>query len=84
MKFESKFGLEEIVHYCEHGRQSEHKKSVKHDVFLKVVSVVFTIDGAVNYVCRWPNGNIGHFAENELIGDPDFNQESGYPDEEEY
>lgn len=75
MKFESKFGLCEIVYHTLDGR-----RGAKHDEFLEVVGVLFGKQG-VTYACRYPLGLIGHFTECELDGDPDFNQNAGaYPD----
>ncbi len=71
MKFESKFGLGEIVHNTLRG----HKKA-EHDDYLEVINVGFSKVGVV-YSCRYPSGIIAHFSEYDLTGDPDFNQEKG-------
>lgn len=71
MKFECKFGIGEIVYHTRLG----HSKA-QHDEFLEVIAITFDNRG-VFYHCRYPNGIVGHFSENELIGDPDYNQETG-------
>jgi len=74
MKFETKFGLGEIVYYTRLGH-----KTAKHDEFLEVVGIVFDKNG-VSYHCRYPQGITAVFAEEELIGDPDFDQDKGQYD----
>jgi len=74
MKFETKFGLGEIVYYTRLG----HKKA-EHDEFLEVVAIAFDKNG-VSYYCRYPQGITTAFAEGELIGDPDFDQDKGQYD----
>ena len=74
MKFESKFGIGEIVHH-----EITQRKHVTE--FLKVKCVAFTDKGA-EYLCRYPHGMQNWFSENELEGDPNFDQELGYPAEE--
>ena len=74
MIFQSKFGLGEIVHYTTKG-----KSRGNHDELLKVLEVGFNTRGII-YLCRWPNGIVGSFAQNELDGDPDYNQTTGYKD----
>lgn len=70
MKFESKFGLEEV---CELRFGGE---------FAKVITVSFSPDG-VSYLCRLPNGSAVWAMEHELNGDPKFDQELGcYPEGE--
>ena len=71
MNFVTKFGLGEIVYHTLLG----HGKA-KHDEFLEVVAITFDKCG-VRYSCRYPKGLIGVFAECELIGDPDFDQNTG-------
>lgn len=78
MKFESKFGVGEIVIYDPHQREAASAKSY-HDALLEVQAVIFEIGGTVRYVCRYPSSGItGTFAEGQLLGDPDFDQETGY------
>ena len=74
MKFETKFGLGEIVYYTRRGH-----KTAKHDEFLEVVAIAFDKNG-VSYHCRYPQGITAAFAEGELIGDPDFDQDKGQYD----
>lgn len=75
MKFESKFGIGEIVetnHDC-HKMLSE---------LFKVMDVLFGKNKSVIYVCRGYKGQLFHFHEIELFGDPAFDQEKGcYPPE---
>lgn len=71
MKFETKFGIGEIVHYTLLGHPA-----AKHDELLEVVCISFG-KGSMTYHCRYPKGNVGCFEECELIGDDDFNQETG-------
>ena len=74
MKFETKIGLGEIVHYTRVG----HPKA-QHDELLEVTVISFDKEGAV-YHCRYPSGITSVFREEDLIGDSDFNQETGeYP-----
>lgn len=77
MKFESKFGICEIVSYEPKERQD--KGNSTSDSLLEVQGVYFGMSGKVDYVCRYPlTGVTTSFDECQLIGDPDFNQESGY------
>lgn len=77
MKFESKFGIGEIVIYEPH-RRGERQT----DVLLEVQGVYFGMDGKVEYVCRYPgNGATVGFSESQLVGDPGFNQDTGYIEE---
>lgn len=71
MKFETKFGLGEIVYYTRNAHEN-----AKHDEFLEVMAIVFDKNG-VTYHCRYPQGITVGFAECDLVGDPDFNQETG-------
>lgn len=71
MRFETKFGLGEIVYYT---RRSHGK--AKHDEFLEVIAITFDKNG-VTYHCRYPKGITTGFAECDLIGDPEFNQKTG-------
>lgn len=72
MKFESKFGVGEIVYYSLHNHEN-----AKHDEFLEVVCIAFGKSGEIGYHCRWPGGHVGHFSESELHGDENFDQEAG-------
>lgn len=71
MLFNTKFGLGEIVYYTRSG----HKKAL-HDDFLEVIAITFD-KNSVTYHCRYPQGITVGFAECDLVGDPDFNQETG-------
>ena len=71
MKFESKFGVGEIVIYQPHERM---------DALLEVQGIYFEINGNIRYICRYPGSGVTvDFSENQLKGDPEFNQDSGYP-----
>jgi|TARA_R110002072_G_scaffold296457_2_gene468332 hypothetical protein len=71
MKFETEFGLGEIVYYSRRG----HEKA-KHDEFLEVIAITFDKNGTT-YHCRYPQGITVAFTEHDLTGDPDFNQDEG-------
>ena len=74
MKFDTKFGIGEIVYYTRMG----HPKA-QHDSFLEVVAISITRDH-VTYCCRYDTGIVSVFTEKDLIGDEEFNQETGeYP-----
>lgn len=73
MKFESKFGLGEIVSYTR-----ERDGKISHDELLEVVGIGFQKDGTTTYAVRGYRGVLMHFEESELEGDPDFDQETGY------
>lgn len=76
MKFESKFGIDEIVAHV-----VRRRGKIIFDSLLKVVVVHFEKDKVV-YTCRTSQNLLVHFNERELVGDPDFNQELGcYPPE---
>lgn len=76
MIFESKFGIGEIVAY--EPRQRSDKDFQANDVLLEVQGVFFGMDDKVEYICRYPaTGVTAGFSESQLIGDPDFNQETG-------
>lgn len=79
MKFESKFGIGEIVY-------KEWKKAdgrIVCDEYLEVVAIMFNRDKPV-IVCRYPNtGTTVQFSESELTNDPDFDQKAGYSKEAE-
>lgn len=74
MKFESKFGLGEIV-----SRDRYKGDELIASEFYEVVSIIITSYG-VSYGCRHTSGQVMGFGESELDGDPDFDQEKGaYP-----
>ena len=74
MKFTTAFGLGEIV--CT--RQRETVNGIFPDMLLKVVAIQFSLDGQTAYLCRSARaGNIVVCVEDELMGDPDFNQDTG-------
>lgn len=80
MKFESAFGLGEIVLTKQHTRESR----IFMDSILKVIAIQFSLDDGIFYACRdAERGGILYYTESELIGDPDFNQETGKYLEEE-
>lgn len=75
MKFESEFGLGEIV--ATKPPTSTDRQVV--DQLLEVVAISFGKEGGVDVVCRYPqSGILQVFKESELDGDPSFNQEHGY------
>lgn len=81
MKFESKIGVGEICGYNENAGSSRRME----DILVKVVAVSFDSNGT-HYTCEHIGKAFGvqRFSayENQLSGDPDFNQESGkYPDD---
>ncbi len=76
MKFESKFGIGEIVAY--EPRQLRDKDYQPNDALLEVQGVFFGMDGKVEYICRYPaTGVTAGFSESQLIGDPDYDQNTG-------
>ena len=76
MKFESKFGIGEIVTT----KHTVTPSKVFRDEMFRVIAITF---GEVepNYIARLQNGQPVAFMESELVGDPDFDQENGYPTE---
>lgn len=78
MKFESKLGIGEIVFTK---RRKGDDRTYKDETF-KVVAVIFKTGGTVSYACRHPVGQVFEITEQELIGDPEFDQEHGYIDDE--
>lgn len=78
MQISTKFGLREIV--------TTHQKRIGDriipDLIGEVVSIqVSTLPEGIIYFVRVTGGQILPFAEDELIGDPDFDQEAGrYPE----
>lgn len=75
MKFETKFGLGEIV-----AKEIYRGDELVGDELLEVIAIVVAKSG-MSYHCRHPNSmQLIHFEEHELIGDPDYDQEAGgYP-----
>lgn len=74
MRFESKFGIGEIVWYVPKNRSEK-----PNDVFLEVQGIYFGMDDKIEYICRYPSTGVTcNFSESQLDGDPDFNQETGY------
>lgn len=74
MKFESKYGIGEIVAYEPHRRNDK-----PNDELLEVQGIYFGMDNQVDYLCRYPRTGVTvSFKESQLIGDPDFDQEKGY------
>lgn len=83
MKFESKFGLDEVLVYNE--SEVRGNRSMP-DQLVKVINVSFNLGGEVTYLCEYvSNQGVIHritLHESLLTGDPDFDQETGYPSEE--
>jgi hypothetical protein len=76
MKFESKFGIGEVVLTARRYRGSR----VLQDQILVITAVVFQVGGEKAYYARTSDGFMCVFQETELIGDPDFDQDAGeYP-----
>lgn len=78
VNIQTKFGLGEIV--------ATHQKRMGNRIILDQIGEVVTIQvstistGAIYFV-RVTGGHILPFGEDELIGDPDYDQEKGgYPD----
>ena len=80
MKFESKFGVGEVCYYNYNPRRGMQ------DQIVKIVGVSFTIEPTVSYICEFvdSDGRINRIQLSEpmLEGDPKFDQEAGYPEEE--
>jgi hypothetical protein len=78
MKFESKFGIGEIVIYRTHER-ADKSKNCPNGALLEVQGIYFGMDGETVYSCRYiGTGVTVGFSESQLVGDPEFNQDSGY------
>jgi hypothetical protein len=74
MKFESKFGIGEIVIYEPH-----HRADKPNDSLLEVQGIYFGMSGKTEYICRYPSSGVTvSFSESQLVGDPDFDQVNGY------
>ena len=87
MKFESKFGIGEICTYGEDvfkKARSENVAPHSSDHFAKVLAVNFEESG-ISYTCEistiYGVQRI-QLTESSLKGDPDFDRELGYPEEE--
>ncbi|CAH6977861.1 hypothetical protein VCHA53O466_140024 [Vibrio chagasii] len=80
MKFESKFGLKEIVI-----REAHKNGKMVHERMMEVVGIAFDVEGKVSYLCEDTKAGIRQwYSESMLVGDPLFDQEAGaYPDEPE-
>jgi len=72
VKFESKFGLGEIVNYL----RRDYNGTIIHDELLEVVGINFFKDGT-SYMVRGHHGVTLTFMESELEGDENFNKETG-------
>lgn len=86
MKFESKFGCGEVVltKMPNTERRTRHTtKDVYGGNIFKIIGILFMEDGRTEYVCRHSEGMIITFMEVELVGDPSFDQVTGYPPEDE-
>ena len=76
MKFESKFGLGEIVVT----QQKVRGDRINQDIIGEVIGISFFPKCPVGYTVRiGGTGQAHNFLESELIGDPTFDQETGYP-----
>lgn len=78
MKFESMYGIGEILIWQKMGRDDRQMASE----MVEVVSIIFgknsvSGDGEHVYNCRFPDGRTVVLSETELQGDPDFDQEDG-------
>ena len=74
MKFESKFGLGEIVLSKLHMRDGQ----IVGNHIGEVIAVSFSGNGTVYSVRIASHAHVVAFEENELIGDDLFDQENGY------
>jgi len=73
MKFESRYGIGEIVIYD----PLKRKDACGTDQLLEVQGVSFSMEGT-HYFCRYPTtGVTAVFSEKQLEGDPLFDQEKG-------
>ena len=69
MNITTKFGIGEIVIHKFGKRDCD-------DEMLEVIAIHVEKD-FVRYVCRYPKGIVGAFRDDELEGDPDYNQDLG-------
>ena len=79
MKFESKFGIGEIVTWS---KTKPRTGEVVYDELLCVMAITFQkgsgADQIVPFIsCRHPDGRILHLDPDHLVGDKDFDQETG-------
>lgn len=75
MKFESKFGLGEIVTH-----EMKNATEVVGDFLMEIVGIQIDRDKKFMYICRHTasdGGQVALYHESELIGDPDFDQDAG-------
>ena len=78
MNFKSKFGLGEIVaRTIEGGSEGGNRDRCKVDDLLEVVQIAVCKEGQVVVFCRHTGGFVTPYAESDLEGDPEFNQETG-------
>ena len=75
MKFESKFGIGEIVIYDMGKDDAKARASAVPELILEVLGIVFA--EATMIICRTPAGDIQQYNECDLEGDPSFNQALG-------
>ena len=81
MKIETKFGLREIV--CTHQKRIGDRTIPDLIGEVVIIQVSSLSDGKPIYFVRLTDGQILPFAETDLIGDPEFDQEAGaYPKHE--
>jgi hypothetical protein len=79
MNISAKFGLREIV--------TTHQKRIGDRIIPDLIGEVVTIQASIMsdapiYFVRMTDAQILPFAEGDLIGDPDYDQDAGkYPDE---
>jgi len=82
MKFESKYGVNEICGYNE--QKCDFGRSIP-DVLVKIIGVIFETDGRVTYSLEYVTNNMEVkrlvCPESHLTGDPAFDQNAGrYPE----
>lgn len=80
MKFESKYGIGEVILT----KQQIRGDKMHGEILAKIVGIVFDVDKKPIYACRIAQtGYVIHLNESEIIGDPDFDQEKGYTEDTE-
>ena len=83
MKFESKFGIGEVCGYNEDARRGTERMD---EILVKVVGITFDINGDTSSTVEHIGSQLGMqrftAAGSMLNGDPDFNQETGYSEEQ--
>lgn len=87
MKFESKFGVGEVVYYRMPKSRDSDSNVLSFDKIMEVIAIQFEKEGSITVVARLNDDTVRGFKESELVGDLDFDQEKGeYPPEkrEEY